>query len=543
MGFFSRHQEELPWVWDGNKQYDTQSVKPSVSYPTNTFGSMFDGEQFFSGITGIVDDVSSLDYWTLRKRSSALFRTNSYAQGIVRRLVTNIIHKGIFPQFEPEESIIGLQEDSLVDWADQIEIKFRLYGDTKEIIDSKRHRTFGMLQAQAYQEALIDGDCLVICRQHKSGLPNYQLVSGNRVQTPTEKWADKNVVDGIKLDKNGAHVGYYVYLGTDDQPDERYMYVPSRGSKSGRLTAWMVYSPVMREDDFRGTPLLAVAIQPLNEILKYRGSAQLKAELSARITTFIKRAQEPPRGLSAIGKGAAKRDTLNADPSGATKAVTIDKVLPGMIVSHLNPGDEPVMYPHATDVNFGQFEAAVISGLSWALEIPPECLLLSYGSNFAASQASLREFIMFIDKERDRFSFQFCQPIAEEWFISSVLLNQVEAAGFLDAFFTGNVMVVRAWLSIDWIGSIKPSLKLNDEVFAQQHMVSNGWDTNARASRSLTGTSFERNIRKIAKENQMKAEAMRPLLELEREYGSQSVASVSGLLPLTVVDNDDEETA
>jgi hypothetical protein len=94
----------------------------------------------------------------------------------------------------------------------------------------------------------------------------------------------------------------------------------------------------------------------------------------------------------------------------------------------------------------------------------------------------------------------------------------------------------RATPNVDWIGSIKPSLKLNDEVLANENMVKNGWQTNARAARGLTGTSFGRNYRKLIKENQMKADAMRPFLELQKEFGAKNVTEAMGML--RVVDND-----
>jgi capsid protein len=525
---FIRDNEELPWTWP-----DSAPKKEATAYylAQPQYGNGFDGEQFFGGITGKIDEISGLDYWTLRERSGALFRTNSYAQGIVRRLVTNVIHKGLSPEFEPEESILGMAEDELVDWADARENQYRLFCQAKDIVDVKGYRTDGELQAQIYTEAFIDGDCLVICRQHTTGLPQIQIVSGNRVQTPPNLAMDPTIVDGVNLDENGRHLGYWVYQGTEYVSNDQYVYIPAYGPNSGGHTAWLVYGPVKREDDVRGQPGLAVAIQPLNEILKYRGSAQLKAELGARITGFIKKTQET-LGRSAIGKGAARRDSLTADTTGETPATTVNRILPGTYLTRLAPGEEPFVYPTAgTDMNFPAFEAAILAGLAWSFEIPPESLVLSYNSNFSASQAAIRELNMFLDKERDRFSSQHCQNQAEEWFVASVLLGKILAQGFLEAYANPVLYdVKRAWLNIDWIGSIKPSLKLNDEVLANRNMVDSGWQTNARAARGLTGTSFDRNMRRLAKENRMKAEAMRPLLEMQREFGTKNVTAAMGVL-------------
>jgi capsid protein len=277
-------------------------------------------------------------------------------------------------------------------------------------------------------------------------------------------------------------------------------------------------------------PGLGVAIQPLNEILKYRDSAQRKAEIGARITAFIKRTQAT-QGQSSLRKSATRKDTLIADPSGETAPLQVDRYIPGTVLTRLNAGDEPVVFQSSTEINFPAFEAAIIAGLAWSFEIPPECLVLSYNSNFSASQAAIRELNMFLEKERDRFASQHCQNLLEEWFVASVLLGKIQATGFLEAWSDPKKYdVKRAWLNADWIGSIKPSLKLNDEVLANENMVKNAWQTNARSARGLTGTSFDRNVRRLAKENRMKAEAMRPLLELQKEYGAKNVTEAMGML-------------
>lgn len=522
-----RKAEESDWTWP----VDTSQAISANTYIRENYNygtAFYDGEEFWGGITGKIDEIASLDYWTLRERSGSLFRTNSYAQGIVRRLVTNVIHKGIFPEFEPETSILGLLPDELVDWAYEAEKQYRFYCQSPDIIDIKGYRTDGELQAQIWMEAFIDGDCLVIYRQHVTGFPQIQIVSGNRIQTPPQMAMEGNIVDGVHLGEGDRHLGYWVYQGTEFVANDAYVYIPVQGEETGRHLARLVYSPIKREDDIRGMPGLGIAIQPLNEILKYRGSAQLKAELGARLTGFIKREKDTP-GRSALGKSAARRDTLTADPSGDAPDVQVNRILPGTYLTRLAPGEEPYVYPYSgTDVNFPAFETAIIAGLAWSFEIPPECLILSYNSNFSASQAAVREYNMFLDKEQNRFGNQHCEILRKEWFISAVIADKIQAPGFLEALLDPEKFdIVKAWLGVEWIGSIKPSLKLNDEVVANQNLCKEGWQTNARAARVTTGTSFDRNIRTLAKENLRKAEALRPLLELQRDFGSAAVAEAA----------------
>jgi capsid protein len=536
-------EEELPWIWPDSPAAEEpepvpiQAQSQFISPPTGTY----DGANFWGGVSGQIDEIASLDYWTLRARSGALFRTNTYAIGIVNRLVTNVIHKGLEPEFTPEESVIGAPKDSLVDWANKMENRYRLYGKAKDIIDCKGYRIDGEQQAQIYQEAFIDGDCLVINRQHKpTGLPQIQIVSGNRVQTPPEHAMDENIVDGVKLDKNGKHLGFWVYQGTDHILNDSYVYVPAHGPRSGRHTAWLVYGPNKREDDVRGMPGLGMAIQPLNEIQKNRDSAQLKSSINAMIIGFIKRAQEA-KMIPHIGNGAVRKDSVTDDTTGETRPVEVSRILPGVWFGSLQPGEEPVPYSvHGTDVNFASFESAIVAGLSWAMEIPPEILLLSFNSNYSASQAALREFIMVLDEKRARFASQHCQNLIEEWFISELLLGKIEAPGFLEALSDPmQYDVKQAWLSIDWIGSIKPSVDILKEVNAHKAMVSEGWETNSHASRALTGSKFDKTIRKLEKENRMKVKAMRPILEAQREFGEKNVTDAMKALGMGVFDPTD----
>ena len=56
-----------------------------------------------------------------------------------------------------------------------------------------------------------------------------------------------------------------------------------------------------------------------------------------------------------------------------------------------------------------------------------------------------------------------------------------------------------------------------------QLLVQEGWSTNTRESRALTGTKFSKNIKRLRRENEMKSEALRPILELENEFGPETV--------------------
>lgn len=492
----------------------------------------YDGSKFYGGVSSTVDELANLDYWTLRQRSSALFWRNSYARGIIRRLVTNIINAGLELECTPEEPILGLPEDSLMDWAENVETRFTMWAESPDICDIKGYRTFGDIQRAIYMEALVGGDCLVILRQdRRTKMPQLQIISGSRVQSPPLIPDNKTIVDGVEIDANGKHIAYHVYLGTEDVHDDRWIRVPVKGSRTGRRTAWMVYGYDTREDSVRGEPLLSIAIQPLQEIDTYRDSAQRKASINSMIVGFIKRMNDKP-GTLAMQGAAVKKSEVTADTTGTLNPVTMAEVMPGVYMERLQPGEEP--HPYATsgtDVNFGAFEASIMVGVAWAMEIPPEILMMSFNKNYSASQAANNEFKVVQNRERPRFATEVTQPVYEEVFLSELLLGNLFADGFVEAYRDPKRYAEkRAWLMSNWYGPIKPSVDIVKQTNGYKSMTDNCWITNERACRELNNMKFRKVVAKVAKENELKAAAMRPLLEAQQEFGTESVEEAMALI-------------
>jgi capsid protein len=518
----------------------------SPQYPYTGWG----GDKFSGGISDWIDQYQDLDYWTMRERSSALFRMNMYARGIVRCLVKNIINKGLSLECIPEEAILGYEEDALQDWTEATENRFYIWGRTKSICDYKQRRTFGQIQKFAYREALIGGDVLVINRQDPvSLLPTIEIIPGERVRTPListgllNKSASGNrIVDGVELDKRGRHVSFYVDQGNAYDLNNRFIRISAYGPKTGRLQAWLVYGIDKREDGIRGEPLLSIAMQPLLEIDKQRDSAQRKASINAMIVGFIE--NQGNMGTLPI-QGGAKRITTTPPSTEDEKPITVAQILPGLFMERLAPGEKPSSFAMSgSDVSFGPFESVIVHGLAWGIGIPPENLTLEFQSNYSASQAANSEFSIFIDDERDRFGCDFCDPIYGDWFYSSVLLGKIEAPGFLDAASNPKRYdIAEAWLGSDWTGAVKPSIDIVKQATGYKLQIAEGFCTHDRGSRNINGTKWSKNIRRIAKENQQLMDAMQPIFEAKQKYGEATVdgAMKDAVAYLRSVKDEDEE--
>lgn len=544
------YDEEQPWTWPESASppqavADTEAAakfEASASFSSYS-GGLFTGEQYLMGLGGLVDEVEGLDYYELRKRSAALFYTNVQAQGIVERFVSNVIHTGIEVECTPEAQILGFpNDDALADWTEAIENRYGVYRKSKSIVDIKGTRAEGELQKQNYREALVEGDCLVINRiDPLTSLPQIQLVPGHRVETPPEKYTDESVVDGVHLDKNGKHLGFWVYQGTNHVIDDRFVYVPAYGAKTGRRTAWMAYGPVKREDDVRGQPLLSVVIQGLKDSGDYRKYTILKAKNAASVFGQRVRQQAPALPGRTIAGKALRTDTMATDPANPTKQHTFATMDGGLFIEDNDAGEEVKLFtPSGSDVNYGPFETAIINGIAWGLHCPPEILTLSFNSNYSASQAARDEWWGYLKLERARFAGEHCQNLFEEWFISELLLGKIQAGQFLEAYRDPKRYDEKqAWLSSEWYGTVKPHMDPVKQMNALKMQFSEGMNTRSRACRESTGMKFSKVVARLKKENEMLAETMKPFIELKENHGEQAVNAMMQALGVGIYDAND----
>jgi capsid protein len=462
------------------------------------------------------------DYWTLRARSTQLFKDNLYARGVVRRLVTNIINTGLALEATPEGAILGADEDELAEWAELVENRFHLWESTPALCDYCAGKGFGALQAQAQLTALISGDVLVVLLQDPiTGLPRVRLVDGQRVQSPfganvRALAPGHEIKHGVELDADGRQVAYWlVSPSSTAQPKLERL---AATGPSGRRQAWLVYGTELLLDEVRGEPLLSIILQSLREIDRYRDAVQRKAVINAILAMFIKKEQNNvgsrPFTMGAVAKG---KDAMPGPTQGARRVFNFTEMIPGAVLDELAAGEEPHGFtPNGTDEKFGDFEDAIISAIAWVHEIPPEILKLSFSSNYSASQAAINEFKMFLNVKREWWGGMFCQPIYVDWLISEVLAGRVVAPQLLDAWRDPKMFDrLAAWLSADWSGAIKPSVDLNKQATGYTALIEQGLITRDRAARETTGTKYSKNAAKLLRENLALERAMAPIKRLE----------------------------
>lgn len=478
-----------------------------------------DGEKYPGGFGPT--ELLTADYWTLRARSVQLFRQNIYARGIVRRLVTNIINTGLALEAVPDEQILARSEDELAEWSETVENRFHLWERTPALCDHLGLSSFGALQALAKRAALVSGDVLVTLLQDKAtGLPRVRLIDGARVQSPFNVGERAPAIPpghvvrhGVELDADGRHVAYWVATVDDATGQKRVDRLPARGPATGRTQAWLVYGTDRLLDEVRGEPLLAIILQSLREVDRYRDAATRKAVINATVAMFIKKEQQTVGTRPLTGGAILKGKEVSTGVDGKPRVYKFAEMVPGAVIDELAPGESPQGFNSAgTDEKFSDFEAAVVYAIAWALEIPPEILTLAFSSNYSASQAAINEFKIYLNPVRAAWGDEFCQPIYVEWLLSETLAGRVQADGLLAAWRDpAQYDRLAAWCAADWSGAIKPSVDLVKQANGYALLVEQGFISRDRATRETTGTKFSKNIAKLRRENAALAEARKPL--------------------------------
>lgn len=508
----NREYIEYTPAGDGVPVFDVNALNEFVGGTLDSWS----GDKFLGGF-GITKDYEIIDYWLLRKRSKQLFTENLYARGLIRRLITNIINKGLSLEATPDADILGMDRETLSIWAENIERRYAIWGKNPQLCDYRNARTFGAIQRQAKMMAMVSGDVLTVLRQGPTRLPIIDLIDAEHVSDPhsdTMIRAARNrgntIEHGVEIDKTRRHVAFFV-----EQSNGIHRRVPAFGPRTGRKQAWLLYGTERLIDDVRGQSLLALVMQSLKEVDRYRDSEQRSAVINSMIAMWVEKTEDKMSSLPLTG-GAMRRDTVTTQNDSTTrKDVEFSTHMPGMMLQELQTGEKPTSYDtKRPNVNFGVFEAAIINAFAWANEVPPEVLTLAFQNNYSASRGAVNEFKMFLERERAGFGEEFNDPIYQDFVISEALNRSIIAPGLLESWRNPELWdKYGAWILASWSGAIKPNVDLLKEVKAYKELVAEGWLTRDRSARELTGMKYSKVVQQLKGENEQLVDATQPLID------------------------------
>lgn len=452
-----------------------------------------------SGRSADEDIADNID--TLRSRSRDLYMGTPIATSAIKTIRTGVVTSGLMLLPTPDFEYLGMSEEETEKLRADILREWEMWAETQDC-DAARQCTFYQLQSLVLISALMSGDVFVtmpiIPRVGSVYDLRVSVIEADRVCDPAQKPYDRNIVEGVEVDKYGAPVAYYIaknHPGAIPRNLKDYQQewkrVPVFGAATGRRNVLHIMSDMERPGQRRGVPFLAPVMESLKQLGRYSDAELMAAVVSGMYSVFI-------------------------------KSTTPDMPMPGMIPAEMQVDRDPQSYelgngaiialgenesievanPGRPNTAFDGFVQSVCRQIGAALELPHEILLKEFTASYSASRAALLEAFKMYKRVRENFTASFCQPIYVEWLTEAVAKGRISAPGFFD-----DPAIRAAYCRADWVPDSHGQLDPLKEANAAKVRVEEGFSTREREAAELTGMRYNTIIAARAREEQKRKDA------------------------------------
>lgn len=298
------------------------------------------------------------------KRSGELYLYNNIAQGIVGRMVDNIVGRGIRPQARSADAGWNRQAEDLWEaWAEEgADVKRRIGG------------LYGVIQPLLCSGRLVDGDVLL----HLLDDGELQLVEGTRIETPPQKAGLDRTFDGVETDRAGRPLRYWV---RDDDLGYSHTAVPARRG--------IYLARRMFENDVRGWPIFTAGDGLYDQVDASVEAVVVAAQMAAMFgLVVVNETGTPPAGLEEV-----------QDARGVSRPA--QDMEPGMW-KYLAPGEDiRQVSPAHPSQNYPDFLTAVCRYIGLPAGAPLEILMLDFSrTNYSSARAAILQWKKAIQREQ-----------------------------------------------------------------------------------------------------------------------------------------------
>lgn len=460
----------------------------------------------------------------LRARSRDLYRNGSIGRGSLRNYATSVIGSGLKMMPEVDRRVLkkylNLSDDFIDEKEEEIEKFFREWAESEEA-DSERRQNFYQLQYLCELSQLMSGDVFVIMyrepRQNSLYKLRLKIIEADRVRNPNSipgitsvSFAElflqqqKRLFDGIQFDENGQPKIYHVESGGFS----KFIEIPAFGELSGRQNI-IHYYEMERPGQSRGIPFLT----PIISIEKNRNRLT-EAELAAAVvqsllTVFIK-----SKNPDSLDDPLANDYAFNQTSKDVNRDELDFKLAPAAILQLSKDEEIDLVNPMRPNSSYTAFSTSLLKESAMALDIPAEIILKEFNASFTASRAALLIFNRSTKIKKELFNRKINRPVYEEIIIDGVEDKHLDLPGFLI-----NPIIRRAWLGQTWTSDSLGSIQEMVEVNAAKARIAEGFSTHAAETILLTGGNWKKNVRKLKQENQMLADAIKPIQNINIPAG------------------------
>lgn len=469
--------------------------------------TMYNGEKNDGALGPILNVVP--DYYGLAQRSWQSYITSDIAKTIIDKWITWIISSGLKLKANPVKLVLeseGIKLENTERFNDIVEARFSVWANSVNSSYSGE-KNLKQIAKECYLNAKIGGDVLVVLRYEK-GTVNVQLLDGRRLMTPgVGMIGDTNIIsNGVEMDSRGRHVNYWL-RDTDGVSRNIPAY-----SKTGMRTAFLVKGSKWTLDYHRGLPVIAVVMESIGKLERYKEAVVANAEEIANIVMQIVHGAKSDGGNPFSAKSVTNRwqspnaaQTTPVDDFNEQLAKRVEASYNKRVINMSNDSRLEPVQPGTSIREFQPFYETNSHIICAAVGIPPNVAFSLYTDSFSASRAATKDWDHTIDVERDDFTDQFYMHIYKFWLFMEVINNKVDAPGFLTAFIKGNFMVTESYTNARFTGPHFPHIDPLKEVNAERAKLGDlaknvPLTTIEQATENLSGGDSDSNMEQFAEE-------------------------------------------
>lgn len=499
--FWQKKETSIDPVLQQNKP------RPVATYAGDAYVFSFDGEKNLGEIGPVVHYV--MDFARLRARSWQSYIESDLIKTIINRYNDWIIGPGLRLDASPAVDILAANGIDLN--AEQfnkvVESRFKVWAQSKQSTWAGL-QSFNALSYEIYKHAQLGGDVLVVLRV-KNGMMKVEMIDGAHLTTPYGSLGSRDrVCDGIKLDKNGGHVEYYVR-----GKDGKTVTIPAISKSSGLTMAFLVYGTKYRNDNQRGIPAAATSLQSVKQIDRYRDAAVGSAEERQKIAYTINHNQfsdgENPFAqqlAQASGFGSSVNDGLPEDNAGEQLADQVAATTERMAFN-MPIGAEMKMLESKNELFFKEFYETNAHVICASVGIPPNVAFMLYNDSFSASRAATKDWEHTMKTARQRLYDQLFSRVYTFWLYVEALNNRVDAPGLIGSSNASDPLLAEAYTFARFTGPMFPHIDPLKEVNAERAKLGPKFaaaplTTLEQATEALASGEAETNLEQAAEELQ-----------------------------------------
>lgn len=425
------------------------SVGPSEQM---NVGSSYDGAaQFDKQIAGWYPPLQSADAdlrpsdrELLDARTRDMMRNDAYVQGGARHHKDSIVGTAYFLSAKPDYKALGRDETWMTEFQAEVESLFTLWAESpQKWIDASRENTFTdmiRLDVGVYCSAGETLSTVEFLRDRGREFHTaVQMIDPDRLSTPYAQANNDDVVDGVRKDRNGAAVSYFIqWEHPNDVSFSKYNKLRWKEVKArkpwGRPQVIHIREQI-RVDQTRAVADIVAGLREVAITRRFRDVTLQNAVVNAMYAASIE--SELPNEVILQQMGAG----VGADPGQAVTDYATDYLtaineytgsarglrLDGTKIPHLFPGTKLNMNLAGNPGGVGQdFEASLLRYVATSLGISYEELSKDYSkTNYSSARAAMLNTWQFMQSRKKVVADAKANHIYRLWIEEAVNNNRL----------------------------------------------------------------------------------------------------------------------